>query len=165
MSWNDPRTWLGSEELTATLLNAQLRDNMKALTEWTSYTPTFTSTGTTPNVGTLGTKEGAYILAGDMCLWWAKVKFDGTSISAGSGNYLIGLPTAAPARGGNYENFAAQHLRAATLARTVCVGYLVTASTVALNIAGGATLWSSTSPAAPAAGDFGTVSGVYQAAV
>lgn len=161
MTWNDPRTWLGAEDVTATLLNQHLRDNLKALTEWTSYTPTFTSTGTAPNIGTTGTRDGAFILAGDLCIWWAKITFNGTGITAGTGNYLIGLPTAAPARGANNENFAAQHFRAA--GRTACIGYIVSSSTVALHLSGSANLWSATTPAAPLAGDFGTVSGAYQA--
>lgn len=163
MSWTDPRTYVAAEDLTATILNAHLRDNLKALTEWVSYTPTFTSTGTSPNLGTTGSRLGAYILAGDLCLWWAKITFNGTGITAGTGNYLIGLPTAAPGRGGNFENFPAQHFDASTTARTVAVGYMVNSASIAMHLSGGTTFWSATSPAAPAAGDFGTISGVYQA--
>ena len=34
MSWTTPRTWVAGEQVTATLFNAQIRDNFKALGEW-----------------------------------------------------------------------------------------------------------------------------------
>lgn len=39
MAWTAPRTWVAGETVTATLLNAHVRDNLKALTEF--VTPTF----------------------------------------------------------------------------------------------------------------------------
>ena len=44
MAWNTPSTWLAGAVLTAAQLNAQLRDNMKAIGDpWTTYTPTLTN--------------------------------------------------------------------------------------------------------------------------
>lgn len=52
MAWNSPSTWLPNAILTAAQLNAQLRDNMKALGDpWPTYAPTLS--GITLGNGTL----------------------------------------------------------------------------------------------------------------
>lgn len=41
VAWTAPRTWVAGETVTAAMLNAQVRDNLKAITDpWTAYTPT-----------------------------------------------------------------------------------------------------------------------------
>ena len=66
MAWTSPKTFSANAVLTASELNTHLRDNLKALTEWTTYTPTWAGTGGTPTIGN-GTLTGRYISAGDLC--------------------------------------------------------------------------------------------------
>ena len=66
MAWTSPKTWSANAVLTASELNTHLRDNLKAMTEWASYTPTWAATGGTPTIGN-GTLAGRYISAGDLC--------------------------------------------------------------------------------------------------
>jgi hypothetical protein len=94
MAWTSPRTWVAGEVATAANLNTHVRDNLKAIGDaWTSYTPTWTSTGSAPAIGN-GSLAGAYILAGKLCHFRASVTF-GTTTTFGTGAYSIGLPTAA----------------------------------------------------------------------
>lgn len=66
MAWTSPKTFTANSVLTASELNTHLRDNLKAATEWTAYTPTWTATGGTPTIGN-GILTGRYISAGDLC--------------------------------------------------------------------------------------------------
>lgn len=93
MSWTDPRTWLGGEDVTATLLNTHLRDNFKAIGDaWTSYTPTWSASGTAPALGN-GTLAGAYMNAGKLCI--ARIFLTmGSTTTYGTGNYSFLLPFA-----------------------------------------------------------------------
>ncbi len=62
VAWTAPRTWVAGETVTAAMLNAQLRDNFKAITDpWTTYTPTI-SNGWTLGDGTI---TGSYIQIGN----------------------------------------------------------------------------------------------------
>ena len=61
MAWTAPRTWVAGETVTAAMLNAHLRDNLKAITDpWTTYTPTIGG-GWTLGSGTI---TGNYIRIG-----------------------------------------------------------------------------------------------------
>jgi hypothetical protein len=88
MSWYDPRTWLGGEEPDANVLNQHIRDNFKALTEFTSYVPVLTSSGTAPSTSAA---TGGYIYAGKWVTGW----FELVLSAAGSGNYSVNVPVAA----------------------------------------------------------------------
>lgn len=90
MAWHSPSTWLPNAILTAAQLNAQVRDNLKALTEWQTYTPTFTNL--TVGNGTLNAK---YIEAGKLVHW--RVGLVGGNTSAASGAVKISLPVTAQA--------------------------------------------------------------------
>ncbi|MFC0628538.1 hypothetical protein [Kribbella deserti] len=94
MSWTDPRTWLAGEDPTAALLNIQLRDNLKAIGDpWTSYAPTWTSTGTAPAIGN-GTITGKYMRAGKLVIGRFQLVM-GSTTTYGTGSWLVGLPVAA----------------------------------------------------------------------
>lgn len=95
MTWVNPRTWLAGERDAAALLNPQIRDNLKALTEYTAFTPVLTASTTNPTLGTGATAEGGYIHAGFQVFWWFRFIF-GTSMAAGSGDYRVGLPPPNP---------------------------------------------------------------------
>lgn len=87
MAWTSPKTWVdGVDSLSATNLNTHIRDNQKAATEWTAYTPTWT-TGTIGN----GTLSGRYIIAGDVCHLRVNLVWGSTTSSA-SPNWIFSLP-------------------------------------------------------------------------
>ena len=67
MAWTSPRTWAAAETVTAAIMNAHVRDNLKAMSEWTSYTPTWAATGGTPTIGN-GSLTGNYAAYGDVLL-------------------------------------------------------------------------------------------------
>ena len=63
MAWTTPRTWTSAEVVTKTIMDTHIRDNLNAMSSWTSYTPTWTGTGGTPTVGN-GTLSGSYLSYG-----------------------------------------------------------------------------------------------------
>lgn len=87
MAWTDPRTWVAAETVTAALLNTHLRDNMTALAEWTSYTPTVTQSGAVTKTVTYG-KYRTYGGTTDVQVFL-------TMTGSGTGNNVItvSLPT------------------------------------------------------------------------
>jgi hypothetical protein len=94
MAWTSPSTWVAGAVLTAAQLNAQVRDNMKAIGDpWTAYTPVWTGATTNPVIGN-GTILGAYSQAGKMVNFWLEVTM-GSTTTYGSGGYSITLPAAA----------------------------------------------------------------------
>ena len=93
MVWNTPSTWVAAATLTAAQLNAQLRDNFKAIGDpWTAWTPTWTATTTNPVIGN-GSLTGGYILAGKLCHFWAQITM-GSTTTYGTGSWLLDMPTA-----------------------------------------------------------------------
>lgn len=91
MAWTSPRTWLAGEKLTAALLNLHLRDNLKALGDpWTSFTPTWTSSGTAPALGN-GVLTGAWMNTGKLVI--ARIFLTmGSTTTYGTGNYTFAMP-------------------------------------------------------------------------
>lgn len=90
MAWVSPRTWVAAEVVTAALMN-QLRDALKAIGDpWTSYTPTWSSSATAVAIGN-GTQVGAYINAGKLVTFRAKITM-GSTTTYGTGSYRIALP-------------------------------------------------------------------------
>lgn len=87
MAWTSPRTWVAAETVTAALMNAHVRDNLKALGDaWTAFTPTFSGAWTLGN----GTLEGWYIKPGRLVI--GKVKLTVGSTTSPSGNFGVTLP-------------------------------------------------------------------------
>ena len=94
MAWTTPSTWAAAAVLTASQLNTQLRDNMKAIGDpWVAYTPTLTN-WTLSN----GTLAGFYMQAGKLV--WGKVSYTVGSSDTKSGNLVISLPVTKVADGG-----------------------------------------------------------------
>ena len=93
MAWTTPRDWTDGELVTEALLDTHVRDNLKALTEWTTYTPTWTATGGTPTIGN-GTLTGAYIQAGDLCHFWFRFVMGSTTSVGTTTGWTFGLPVA-----------------------------------------------------------------------
>lgn len=94
MAWTTPRTWSTGELVTAAVLNTHVRDNLNAIgNPWTAYTPSWTAATTNPSLGN-GTATGAYIQAGKLVVFRARIVM-GSTTTYGSGQYSISLPTTA----------------------------------------------------------------------
>lgn len=55
MAWTTPRTWVDNEDVTASLMNTHVRDNLNELRDpgdWTSYTPTIANLSTSTYTAT-----------------------------------------------------------------------------------------------------------------
>lgn len=100
MNWTTPRTWAASEVVTAAVMNTHVRDNLKAMTEWTTYTPTWTGTGGTPTVGN-GTLTGRYIVAGNLLTVRIDLLWGSTTSSTGVTVWRFALPSGRTASGMN----------------------------------------------------------------
>lgn len=91
MAWNTPTTWVSGAFLLASELNAQVRDNMKAIGDAsTAYTPIWAGSTTNPVIGN-GSITGGYHLTGKMLEFWARV-ITGSTTTYGSGTYSLSLP-------------------------------------------------------------------------
>jgi len=67
---------------------------------WTAYTPSLTSSGTTPNLGSTGYIYGAYKQIGKTVFGRIVLQFSGTGVSAGTGSgYYITLPVTSSVSG------------------------------------------------------------------
>lgn len=86
MAYSTPPTFVAGNALTASELNAYIRDNWKALGDaWTSYTPSL-SNWTKGN----GTLTGEYLQVGKLVI--GKVFYTVGSSDTPSGNLVISLP-------------------------------------------------------------------------
>ena len=92
MAWTTPRTWAAAEVVTANIMNTHVRDNLKALTEWTSYTPSWTATGGTPSLGN-GTLTGHYLLAGNLLAIRIALTWGSTTSATGTSVWRFSLPS------------------------------------------------------------------------
>lgn len=94
MAWTSPKTFTANSVLTASELNTHLRDNLKAATEWTAYTPTWSGTGGTPSVGN-GSLTGRYIIAGNVCHLRIDLAWGSTTTANSATNWVFSLPSGA----------------------------------------------------------------------
>lgn len=91
MVWNTPYDFTPGVAPTAAQLDAGVRDCLKAIGDpWTSYTPVWSSTGTAVSIGN-GTRVGAYVAAGKLIHFRAKITMGSTS-TYGTGQYRVSLP-------------------------------------------------------------------------
>ncbi|WP_371612870.1 hypothetical protein [Streptomyces clavifer] len=59
-----PKTWVVGEVVSATTMNTEIRDQFNSMfAAWTTYTPTWTSSGTNPTLGS-GALTGRYMKIG-----------------------------------------------------------------------------------------------------
>lgn len=94
MAWTTPRTWLAGEDPAASVYNAHIRDNFKAIGDpWTSYTPVLTTSGTAPSLGN-GTLTGTYSAAGKRIAFKVKLVV-GSTTSLGTGELRFTFPVTA----------------------------------------------------------------------
>lgn len=160
MAWTSPSTWVAGAVVTAAQLNAQVRDNFKAIGDpWTSYTPTWTASTTNPTIGN-GTLLGSYSQAGKLVHFRIRVTFGSTS-TVGSGTYFWTLPVTAIsthiAVAQGFIRNSAGSTRAYRFARTSASGI------IALEDASGAAVTHAV-PLAWANGDIIDINGTYEAA-
>jgi hypothetical protein len=91
MAWTTPRTWVSGEVVTAALLNTHLRDNLNAIANlWTTYTPTWGSSGTAPAIGN-GTLAGRYAQSGKV-VNYEVLMLAGSTTTFGTGTWTFTLP-------------------------------------------------------------------------
>lgn len=62
------------------------------LTSWNNYTPTLTSSATTPTLGSGSTASGAYTRMGAFIAGEALIQFGTSGVNNGSGTYRFSLP-------------------------------------------------------------------------
>lgn len=85
MAWTSPRTWVPLETVTAALLNAHVRDNLKAIGDtWTSYTPTLNNW----TIGN-GTLSGRYMQAGKLVHFSISLVLGSTTGTTGSLGFAL----------------------------------------------------------------------------
>lgn len=91
MVWTAPRTYTPGETLTASTLNSDVRDNLRAIGgAWTPYTPAWTATTANPTLGN-GALSGRYLSAGALTMVSISLTI-GSTTAPGSGVYFLGLP-------------------------------------------------------------------------
>lgn len=97
MAWNTPLTWVAGAALTAAQLNAQVRDNMKAIGDaWGAYAPLWTAS-TNPAIGN-GTIAGRYRQIGQTVDFRVVITM-GSTTTYGTGQWSVSLPVASVAAG------------------------------------------------------------------
>ena len=86
-----PRTWVDGEIMTMAKMNLELRDLSVGLQQsWTDYSPTWTTTGTAPDIGG-GTLGGSYIQIGHTVHF--RLAFTvGAGTAFGTGQWRFTLP-------------------------------------------------------------------------
>lgn len=90
MAWNAPATWVAGAVLTAAQLNAQVRDNFKAIGDpWASWAPAWTAT-TNPVIGN-GSLTAGVSLAGKMVNFWIHL-VAGSTTTFGTGGWQFNFP-------------------------------------------------------------------------
>jgi hypothetical protein len=166
MAWTTPKTWAVNDVLSASDLNTYVRDNERALSQLSSYTPTWTAATTNPAIGN-GVLEGRYILVDDWC--WVQVMLAaGSTTTYGSGTYGLSLPVAATALSGGTEQNLLVTFNDLGLARYMGVAYIFTGATsFGVNSpttwnGGTQRTWNQTDPFTFGNGDTMVASGIYR---
>lgn len=134
----------------------------------TSWTPTWTSSGSAPSIGN-GTLTGKYQVIGKMCFF--RIKFvGGAGTTWGTGNYFITLPVAgysgiAANDGFTIEGYAEDN---GVLGYNVTGARMNNASTFYIFIqnpaSASAVAWAATTPFTWGTGDYWSASGFYEVA-
>ncbi len=90
MAWTAPRTWVDGADVVAAMMNEQVRDNLKAISDpWTAYTPTLSGTGWAVGNGTL---SGGYWQVGKRVDFRIDFLFGSTTTKGASASPVLTLP-------------------------------------------------------------------------
>jgi hypothetical protein len=84
------RLAVGATNSTVLTVDSSTATGLKYSDDWTTFTPTWTSTGTTPTLGN-GTLTGKYLQVGKIIIAQIYLKF-GSTTSGGTGNWRFALP-------------------------------------------------------------------------
>ena len=96
MAWTAPRSWVADEVVTADVMNAHVRDNLKAIGDaWTSYTPTL-SQGASTNIAKT-VDYAKYVAAGKLII--GQVKLTPSAGGTAGSAITITLPVTAATSG------------------------------------------------------------------
>lgn len=92
MAWTIPANVSAGTQILAATTNAILADLHIIGDAWTTYVPTWASSGTAPNLATNGgTLTGRYVPAGKLVIFEISLTFGGSS-GIGTGGYTFTLP-------------------------------------------------------------------------
>ncbi|MFD5370828.1 hypothetical protein [Streptomyces sp. NPDC127103] len=99
-----PRTWVVGEVVAAATMNQEVRDQFNDLiAAWTTYTPSWTSTGTAPALSN-GSILGRHKQIGKQCtVTWEQVM--GTTTTFGTGAWGWSMPFTAASPSGSSSSF------------------------------------------------------------
>lgn len=160
MVWSTPKTWVAPSVPTAGDLNTHLRDQLNAIGgTWTSYTPTWTSSGS-PAVGN-GSLTGYYMQAGKLI--HARIRLlIGSSTTISTGIYTFALP--APAAALQYECLGSAHMYDDSAGNYYPGIAYRPGTSSACSLVFGTARWSAAAPVAPAQNDVIAVNLSYEAA-
>lgn len=87
-----PRTWVVGEVVSAAIMNQEIRDQFNSMFgAWTAYTPSWSSSGTAPNIGN-GTIIGRYMKFGRTVVCHINLAM-GSTTTYGTGSYNFSLPS------------------------------------------------------------------------
>lgn len=143
MAYTDPPTFVDAAALAASSLNTYLRDNMRAMNRWNTYTPAFTSAGTAPVIGN-GVVSGRYIQFEQWCKCQIML-VGGSTTNMGTGLISVSLPVQAAALIAGAEQFFPAELLDTAVARYLMMATIASnATTAQIPYAGG--LWTGTTP-------------------
>jgi hypothetical protein len=167
MAWTDPKTWSTNDVLSASDMNTYVRDNGRAASKLTSYTPTWGASTTNPTIGN-GTLHGRYFTLEEWC-WFQILITMGSTSTGGSGTYSLTLPVAAATIASGTEQPILCHLNRVGVSRYLGLGFIFTAATT-FNVAEPspwastfANFWSNTSPFTfQATGNVFAAQGIYR---
>lgn len=132
------------------------------LASWTSFTPTWTSSGTPPTIGD-GSLLGAYKLIGKTLyirVYWAA----GSTTTFGTGQYFFDLPGGVAAKGGVQQSLAAKGFDFSTGFSYSLAAYVVGGATKIEMTSNGAGVVGATSPITWAVTDSISITGVIEIA-
>lgn len=155
MVWTAPRTWVAGESPTAANFNTHVRDNLLAMTEWATYTPTIANV-------TTSTLAARYISAGKL----VKVRARFTLTAAPTGTVTVTLPVTASTAIGTGQGFPIgmiTGLRQGTGYRVATV-YQSSSTVVSFQSDSSATAWANAVPVAWANTDVWSFYCEYEAA-
>jgi hypothetical protein len=100
-----PRTWVVGEVVSAAIMNQEIRDQLNSFYgAWSTYTPSWTSSGTAPNIGN-GTIIGRYMKIGRTVICHINLVM-GSTTTYGSGTYNFSLPSTSANAGASYVGTA-----------------------------------------------------------
>jgi len=154
-------TWpISTPAAGTTVPRSYLEGIREAGDPWSSYAPSWTSTGTNPAIAN-GSIVGAYATVGQLVVARFAITI-GSTTTVGSGVYTISLPVAANAAYANMAIGSAMMLDTSATSYYGFTAYLTPSGVIALAYT--STRWTASNPVAPASGDVISGTVTYEAA-